>query len=528
MFNRIYKSVFYRIKQTSLLLVVMFVISLLLCVSYSLKNVSATLKNELSSSIKPVVSVEGYTSTRLATRSEISLIEFDEYGGYGETFYEDVMSLKNELNPYHFDFNMKYGNAGTVKSYSDDGLLFSINNQDEKLKFLSGDYVEDDSIDIGSYHYWINKQTDYFSGVPLVSTTNPDFTDTHYQFNKKYIDKNNKFLTMLTGENLELTLDYTKIEKGRTFDEFEIEEGKNKCIISDDLYLLKDGEVTKVNLGDRIKYSICVPRGDGTVDIYKEYEFEVIGVVNHGKNDDTKDNVTKSSVMIPEKQLLKIYEDAKEINKKFKLGYNEFLLYYPCIMTLNSFDDIDKFVEYIEELNSLDKNKQYSYETSLDSYYSFAGNLETISDNSNILFKFSLVVSILLNIFIINLDLNRRKKEIGLLSSLGLGKQSLMMELILEYALVLFISLILAVLISNIVASSIIRTFEFNVETLDTTSKILDYSTGLKILNDANISINLLDFIKITLIETIIIIITAILSVIKILSIKVREVMISE
>ena len=227
------------------------------------------------------------------------------------------------------------------------------------------------------------------------------------------------------------------------------------------------------------------------------------------------------------KQLLKIYEDAKDINKKFGLGYNEYLLYYPCIMTLNSFDDIDKFVEYIEELNSYG-NKEYTYETSLDSYYSFAGNLETISDNSNILFKFSLVVSILLNIFIINLDLNRRKKEIGLLSSLGQSKKSLMIELILEYVMVLLISLIIAVLISNVVASSFIKTLEFNTEAIDTSNKILDYSSGIKILNNTNININFLDFIKITLIESAIIIITTILSVIQILSIKVREVMIDE
>ena len=528
MFNRIYKSIFHRIKQTSLLLVVMFVISLLLCVSYSLKNVSKTLKNELSSSIKPVVSIEGYTSTRNDVRIEKDLVEFSEYGKYGETFYEDVLSLKERLNPYYFDLNMKYGNSGTVKEYSEDGLLFRINDQDEKIKFLTNDYIEDDFSDVHSYKLWLDNQTDYFNLVSLVSTTQSQITDIYYQFNKKYVDRNNKMMTMLTGEVSDLVLDYTRIEEGRTFDEFEIEEGKPKCIISNDIYLLKDGVVTKVEIGDSIKYSICVPNGDGTVEIYKEYEFEVIGMLNYGKNDDINDTATKSSVIIPEKQLLQIYEDAKDINKKFGLGYNEYLLYYPCIMTLNNFDDIDKFVEYIEELNSLDSDKQYAYETSLDSYYSFAGNLETISDNSDILFKFSLVVSILLNVFIINLDLNRRKKEIGLLSSLGQSKESLMIELILEYLTVLLIALILAVLISNLVASSFIKTLEFNTETIDTSLKVLDYSSSIKILNNTNININFLDFIKISLIETIIIIITTILSVIQILSIKVREVMIDE
>ena len=55
MFKRIYRSIFNRLRQTSLLLMVMFVISLLLCVTFSIKNVTDVLNNKIATSVNPVV-----------------------------------------------------------------------------------------------------------------------------------------------------------------------------------------------------------------------------------------------------------------------------------------------------------------------------------------------------------------------------------------------------------------------------------------------------------------------------------------
>lgn len=62
MFKRIYRSIFNRLRQTSLLLVVMFVISLLLCVTFSIKNVTDVLNNKIAASVNPVVSINAANS----------------------------------------------------------------------------------------------------------------------------------------------------------------------------------------------------------------------------------------------------------------------------------------------------------------------------------------------------------------------------------------------------------------------------------------------------------------------------------
>lgn len=70
MLKRIYRSIFNRLRQTSLLLVVMFVISLLLCVTFSIKNVTDVLNNKIAASVNPVVSINASNSVFNFTKDE--------------------------------------------------------------------------------------------------------------------------------------------------------------------------------------------------------------------------------------------------------------------------------------------------------------------------------------------------------------------------------------------------------------------------------------------------------------------------
>ena len=221
---------------------------------------------------------------------------------------------------------------------------------------------------------------------------------------------------------------------------------------------------------------------------------------------------------------MKIYEDVKS----YKLSEFYYIGVYPSIITLNSFKDIDKFVEKIEELNEFG-DCNYKYETALDAYYGFAGNLDTLSLNSDILFKFSFVVSILLTIFIVSLDLNRRKKEIGLLASLGESKVAIMVQLVLEYLIIIVFTMIIAAFVSNIISNQFIDKIDLNPEVSDIfNDKTLDYSDSISILNKTKLSIDFVDLIKICLIQTVVILFTIILSAIQIFTIKVRKIMIDE
>ena len=497
MLKRIYRSIFNRLRQTSLLLVVMFVISLLLCVTFSIKNVTDVLNNKIAASVNPVVSINAANSVFSNQRDYDSLRKIG-YQKYCEMYYEDYYQLIDELKPQYYDLNMTMTMQSLV-SYSDEGLLYDVDG--DLLSKIKRNKVSEEDIQekLPSLDGWLSGKYEYLRSIPLCSTNKSEFTDLHYHFNE------------------------ATIEEGRTFNDDEIDNGALACVLTSNIFLYKDGSFTKVEVGDYIKYSIAQVL-DGEVNTYEEYEFEVIGILNDRKYHNHNDVIGRSYTIIPEKTFMKIYEDVKS----YKLSEFDYIQVYPSIITLNSFKDIDKFVEKIGELNEFG-DRNYKYETALDAYYGFAGNLDTLSLNSDILFKFSFAVSILLTIFIVSLDLNRRKKEIGLLASLGESKVAIMVQLVLEYLIIIVFTMIIAAFVSNIISNQFIDKIDLNPEVSDIfNDKTLDYSDSISILNKAKLTIDFVDLIKICLIQTVVILFTIILSAIQIFTIKVRKIMIDE
>lgn len=497
MLKRIYRSIFNRLRQTSLLLVVMFVISLLLCVTFSIKNVSDVLNNKIAASVNPVVSINAANSVFSCQRDYDSLRKIG-YQEYCEMYYEDYYQLIDELKPQYYDLNMTMTMQSLV-SYSDEGLLYDVDG--DLLSKIKRNKVSEEDIQekLPSLDGWLSGKYEYLRSIPLCSTNKSEFTDLYYHFNE------------------------AAIEEGRTFNDDEIDNGASTCVLTSNIYLYKDGSFNEIEVGDHIKYSIAQVL-DGEVNTYEEYEFEVIGILNGDKYRNHNDTIGRSYVIIPEKTFMDIYKDVKS----YKLSEFDYIQVYPSIITLNSFNDIDKFVEKIEELNEFG-DRNYKYETALDAYYGFAGNLDTLSLNSDILFKFSFVVSILLTIFIVSLDLNRRKKEIGLLASLGESKVAIMVQLVLEYLIIIVFTIIIAAFVSNIISNQFIDKIDLNPEVSDIfNDKTLDYSDSISILNKAKLTIDFVDLIKICLIQTVVILFTIILSAIQIFTIKVRKIMIDE
>ena len=294
-------------------------------------------------------------------------------------------------------------------------------------------------------------------------------------------------------------------------------------MITPNTYQYVDGKIKKVNVGDYISYSIMETNNEN-IEIHKTYDLKVIGILNDDIHYTPKGTSFSHGAIIPEKLFLEMLMEAKQVDKD-----EAYYLFMPVIATLSDFKDMEKFINYMQDLNTI-QGKSIDYETSLDTYYSFAGHIEAISYNTSFLFKFALIATIFLYILIINLDLNRRRKEIGLLSSLGQSKTSIMLELILQYLIISIIALIFAVVVSILISKYLVAIFEnmdfisnFNVE-----DKILDYTDGINTINNIRINIDNIQILKISGIEIITIILSTIISVLSIFTIKVREVMIDE
>lgn len=408
------------------------------------------------------------------------------------------------------DINLKM-NGKLIKAYSDAyGLTFSSNSSEVKEANTTSDYLN--IYAISSFDEYKKGRSDYYSSFPLYSCQNSDFSIIHYKYNhhtyklgEEYIDK------------------YTRIQKGRTFADREMENGSLVCVITPNTYQYVDGQIKKVNVGDYISYSI-IETSNEDIEIYKTYDLEVIGILSDDIHYTPTGNNFSNGAIIPEKLFLEIYDDAKHVDKD-----NIYYLFMPVIATLADFEDIEKFITHMQDLNTIE-GKDIRYETSLDSYYSFAGHIEAISYNASFLFKFALIATIFLYILIINLDLNRRRKEIGLLSSLGQSKTSIMIELILQYLIISIIALIFAVIVSLLISKYLVAIFE-NMDSISNFAieeKTLDYTDGINAINNLKININNIQILKISGIEIISIILSTIISVLSIFTIKVREVMIDE
>lgn len=504
MISRVYKSIFNRLRQTSLLIVVMFVISCLLCSSYFFKNIGNQVKDSLTKSV----------SSKVALNNNLSLdnLNFDlsTVQKTSEEYYSDLTIFKNKFNPKYMDINLKM-NGKLLKAYGDAyGLAFGSNSSEVKEANATGDYLNISAI--SAFDEYKKGKLDFYSSFPLYSCQNSDFSIIHYKYNRLIYQHGEEFIE-----------EYTKIIKGRTFNDREIENGSLVCVITPNTYQYVNGQIKKVNVGDYISYSI-METNSGDIEVYKTYDLEVIGILNDDIHYTPTGNNFSYGAIIPEKLFLEMYDETKQIDKE-----NTYYLFMPVIATLSDFKDMEKFINYMQDLNTI-QGKSIDYETSLDTYYSFAGHIEAISYNTSFLFKFALIATIFLYILIINLDLNRRRKEIGLLSSLGQSKTSIMLELILQYLIISIIALIFAVVVSILISKYLVAIFEnmdfisnFNVE-----DKILDYTDGINTINNLRINIDNIQILKISGIEIITIILSTIISVLSIFTIKVREVMIDE
>ncbi len=408
------------------------------------------------------------------------------------------------------DINLKM-NGKLIKAYSDAyGLTFNSSSSEVKEANTNGDYLNIHAISV--FEEYKKGNLDYYSSFPLYSCQNSNFSLIHYKYNH---------LVYQHGE--ELIEEYTKIKKGRTFNDREIENGSLVCVITPNTFQYVDGQIKKVDVGDYISYSIMETNNED-IEIYKTYDLKVIGILSDDIHYTPTSNNFTNGAIIPEKLFLEMYMEANQVDKD-----EAYYLFMPVIATLSDFKDMEKFINYMQDLNTI-QGKNIEYETSLDTYYSFAGHIEAISYNASFLFKFALIATIFLYILIINLDLNRRRKEIGLLSSLGQSKTSIMLELILQYLIISIIALIFAVVVSILISKYLVAIFEnmdfisnFNVE-----DKILDYTDGINTINNLRINIDNIQILKISGIEIITIILSTIISVLSIFTIKVREVMIDE
>lgn len=422
MLRRIIRSIADQAGRSLLLILLMFILSISLSVSFLIKQGGINVNSEFLNAIKPEAVLTGklsYKSTSDFVGLYIRDNSLEDNNAYTRDFYNDMMYIKEELNPDYFDIDMSMFSTVPCIAYADDKYLVS----DER------DYQEMQLLEVSS------------SGgryPRLISVSNADYTDLHY-----------------FGSS---------IKKGRTFNAEDI----YSVIVPENLYLSDGDSKYSVNIGDYLTINFF-NAGTDERETLAEYYLEVVGIVSDSKQIARDSYNIHNTLIIPEALFKIITDDIYPLVKDslYRFEYYDSITFYPVYMTLNNLEDIFRLNEMIDGFNTY--NKDYSFSTDVMDFALAYGEIKSIVANLNSLFYVSLIVNIMIMFFIFKQDIENRKQEIGILMALGLNGRMISVQFYLEYLFICLLSFVVSLPISNVLINrmSTVFGFEFKLMAMD-------------------------------------------------------------
>ena len=422
MLRRIIRSIAHQAGRSLLLILLMFILSISLSVSFLIRQGGINVNSEFLNAIKPEAVLTGklsYKSTSDFVGLYIRDNSLEDNNAYTRDFYNDMMSIKEELNPDYFDIDISMFSTVPCIAYTDDKYLVSDERdyQDIKLMEASGSG--------GRY-------------PRLISVNNTDYTDLHY------FD--------------------SKIKKGRTFNDEDI----YSVIVPENLYLSNGENKYSVNVGDYLTVEFFDAGSDGKENL-AEYYLEVVGIVSDSKQIARDSYNIHKTLIIPEVLFKIITDDIYPLVKDdlYRFGYYDSITFYPVYMTLNNLEDIFRLNDMINEFNTFNKN--YIFTSDAMDYAMAYGEIKSIVANLESLFCVSLAVNFVIIFFIFKQDIENRKQEIGILMVLGLNRKQISVQFYLEYLFICLFSFVVSLPLSNVLINRMSTVFgiEFKLMTMD-------------------------------------------------------------
>lgn len=422
MFRRIIRSVTDQAGRSLLLILLMFILSISLSVSFLIRQGGINVNSEFLNAIKSEVVLTGKLSYK-STSDFVSLYirdnSLEDNNAYTRDFYNDMMSIKEELNPDYFDIDMSMFSTVPCIAYADDKYLVSDEREYREMQLLEV------SSSGGRY-------------PRLISVSNADYTDLHY-----------------FGSS---------IKKGRTFNAEDI----YSVIVPENLYLSDGDSKYSVNIGDYLTINFF-NAGTDERETIAEYYLEVVGIVSNSKQIARDSYNIHKTLIIPEVLFKIITDDIYPLVKDdlYRFGYYDSITFYPVYMTLNNLEDIFRLNDMINEFNTFNKN--YIFTSDAMDYAMAYGEIKSIVANLESLFCVSLAVNFVIIFFIFKQDIENRKQEIGILMVLGLNRKQISVQFYLEYLFICLFSFVVSLPLSNVLINRMSTVFgiEFKLMTMD-------------------------------------------------------------
>ena len=385
--------------------------------------------------------------------------------------YHSIQSLTNEMNQMIQPTVMIERPTSSIKIGEDNYV--TIDEKSRELYFeLKKAYNEIEQLEEVNYSDIGVKSTLFLEGMEDYAVNhNIPLDDTKY-FNISTLGIKNYDSYMFKN-------DIYEIIEGRNFTREEIDNNKNVIILNRNVNVCVDDKIRLPQVGDKIKLSTRILKDDindyyqasSTLEdedikyfnnkysklLYETqvYEFEVIGIYN---NKNRIDAFFQPEAIIPyqisEDIFNTYYERLMELEDMHLINsvnrdnnrFNRYTRtnYYSCF-ELNESSEIEAFREKVDEI--FDKYNIENYEISFgnDTYLKVVGPFLSIQSISNTVIILSLFISFVVFSLLSIILVKDKRKEIGVLLTLGETKKNIVKQMLLEFVLLISLSSFLSI-----------------------------------------------------------------------------------
>lgn len=261
-----------------------------------------------------------------------------------------------------------------------------------------------------------------------------------------------------------------KLIKGKGFSDEDIKNANPKVIVSKQFAEANALEIGTILSLKNVLYEMELAGGAGYVqgDEYfsEEIDLEVVGILEINEIEDfiKKENVENSSdtSMVFEKQQIadRLYVPNMYVNNLIIANNQHIYEKYgdeaesmPLTKTnnvapkfvLNDMKDLEKFTTIAKEIYN---ENDFSITSIVDEYESIAKPLNSMSELLDLIFKISILASIVIITLVLCVFMYFRKKEMGILLALGEKREKIFTQLLIETLLISILAATLAIFTS--------------------------------------------------------------------------------
>ena len=238
----------------------------------------------------------------------------------------------------------------------------------------------------------------------------------------------------------------------------ELIEGRHICETDRNVVIISDeiAEKNHLSIGDHItgELSDCIINGGDREKVLEAVDLEIIGIFHANVTQVTNEytiewEIIQNYMFVDYRTELRLWELYDKINE---------LIGYPLRMSANFYvenpDELEEIMERVRKIEGIDWDGLL-LEVNDSTYQSALTPLQRINGLSLFMLIFVLIICVILLALILRMWIKTRKREMGILLSIGVRQREIVGQFVIEGLMILFVAVVLATGITAVASNRI-------------------------------------------------------------------------